>query len=58
MVTEYLQSYQDALIKEKNICLSVCVTECSIVFSGQNEPHLKFGFINYPRFPMEKDKAL
>ena len=56
-VITYLQTYQNQLIKEKNIKLSACVTECSIVLSGQDEPHLKFGFINYPRFP-EDTKVL
>jgi len=53
MVTEYLHSYQDTLIIEKDIHLSVSITECSIVLSGHNEPHLRLGFINYPRFPID-----
>jgi len=28
------------------------VSECSIVLSGQKEPHLKLEFINYPKFPL------
>ena len=53
MVIKYLHSYQDALINEKNIHLSASITECSIVLSGHNEPHVRLGFINYPRFPLD-----
>jgi len=52
MVLSHLQSYQEKLIKEKNIHLSASVTECNIVLNGQNEPHLRLGFINYPKFPL------
>ena len=51
----FIQEYQNKLIEEKRIHLSCSVTECSIVLSGQFEPHLKLGFINYPKFPLEHD---
>ncbi|MEI6753922.1 MAG: hypothetical protein WCK78_12260 [Paludibacter sp.] len=53
VVISQLQSYQEKLIKEKDIKLSASVTECSIVLNGQNEPHLRLGFINYPKFPLD-----
>lgn len=47
-----LQAYQQRRIDETNIYLSALITECNIVLNGQNEPHLKLEFINYPKFPM------
>ena len=52
----FLQKYQDTLIRRKNIYLSASVTACEIVLSGQVEPHLKFGFINYPKFLMDHSR--
>jgi hypothetical protein len=48
-----LQGYQKQRINEANIYLSASVSECSIVLSGQEEKHVKFEFINYPKFPLE-----
>jgi hypothetical protein len=48
---EFIQKYQDKLIEELRLYLSVCLSECKIVMSGQVEPHYKLSFINYPRFP-------
>ena len=53
VVLSHLQSYQEKLIKEKDIHLSASLTECNIVLSGQDEPHLRLGFINYPKFPLD-----
>lgn len=47
-----LQAYQNQLIKERNIYLSACISDCDIVLSNQIEPHIKCEFINYPRFEM------
>jgi hypothetical protein len=52
-VIAFIQEYQDQLIKEKQIYLSASITECIILLSGQNEPHLIINFINYPRFPLK-----
>lgn len=52
---EAIQSYQKRVITEKNTYLSVCVLDCLIVLNNQLEPHLKIEFINYPKFPLEKD---
>ncbi|TDT44970.1 hypothetical protein CLV90_2049 [Maribacter spongiicola] len=46
-----IQSYQNSLIKDKSIYLSVALSECDIVLSGQLEPHLQLSIINYPKFP-------
>lgn len=54
-VISWLQVWQDRLLKEKKVGLSVCVSECEIVFSGQVEPHLKMSMINYPRFSMKEE---
>ena len=50
-----LQDYQKKLITEKDIYLSACVLDCLIVLDNQLEPHLKIEFINYPKFPLEKE---
>jgi hypothetical protein len=47
-----LQSYQESLIKNKQIYLSASIANCKIVLSGQIEPHLKISFINYPKFEL------
>lgn len=52
-IVKSLQAYQNQLIKDKNLILSVSISVCDIVLSGQVEPHLKLNFINYPKFPME-----
>ncbi len=57
LVIKSIQKYQDNLIKEKNISLSVSLSECSIILSGQVEPHVNLNFINYPKFPL-KEKVL
>jgi len=54
-IIEYLQSYQNRLIEEKNLILSVSLSECKIVLSGQIEPHLQLNFINYPKFPIKEN---
>ena len=51
-VIKFIQSYQSELIQEKNIYLSVSISKCFIVLSGQTEPHLKISFINYPKFQL------
>jgi len=48
-----LRAYQAKLIETKEIFLSVSITDCTIVLKDHQEPHLKFEFLNYPRFPME-----
>ncbi len=52
-VISYLQKFQDQIIEERDLHLSICLSECEIVMSGQVEPHLRLSMINYPRFPME-----
>lgn len=53
-VVKLLQTYQNQLIKEKNLILSISLSLCEIILSGQVEPHLKLNFINYPKFPLEE----
>ncbi len=50
-----LQSYQNQLIKENGIYLSVSLSTCDIVLSNQIEPHIRFDFINYPKFEMNPE---
>ncbi|MFD1615825.1 hypothetical protein [Gelatiniphilus marinus] len=52
-IIKYIQKIQNELIKNKNIFLSVSISECNIVMSGQVEPHLLLSFINYPKFPLK-----
>lgn len=49
-----IQRFQNNLIQEKALYLSLSVSECDIVMSGQIEPHLKLNLINYPKFPLEE----
>lgn len=51
-----LQVYQKRRIDEANIYLSASVSECNIILSGQDEPHLRLEFINYPKFPLSIDE--
>jgi hypothetical protein len=51
-IIKFIQAYQDELIKNKQIYLSVSISHCTIVLSGQIEPHLKICFINYPKFEL------
>ena len=51
-IITFIQAYQDALIKNKQIYLSASISNCTIVLSGQVEPHLKISFINYPTFEL------
>jgi len=52
-VISCIQDYHEQQIKSGLIPLSISITDCDIVFSGQAEPHLKLNFINYPKFPKE-----
>lgn len=52
-IIKYIQKIQNDLIKDKDIFLSVSISECNIVMSGQIEPHLILSFINYPKFPQQ-----
>jgi hypothetical protein len=52
IIINAIQDYQNELIESEGICISVSVSDCEIVCSGQIEPHLKLSFINYPRLPM------
>lgn len=54
-IIKSLQNYQNQLIKQKKIILSVSLSVCDIILSGQVEPHLKLNFINYPKFPLEEE---
>ena len=51
-IITFIQAYQDALIKNKQIYLSASISNCTIVLSGQIESHLKISFINYPKFEL------
>lgn len=50
-----LQTLQLAIAQEKNVYLSASLSHCNIVLNYQNEPHLKFDFINYPKFPQDEE---
>lgn len=49
----FMQEYQDSLIQSKNLYLSICLSTCKIILSGQVEPHFQLSFINYPKFPLD-----
>ena len=46
---------QKLLKESKGMLLSAKVTLCDIVFLGQDEPSLTISFINYPKFPIERE---
>tara|TARA_R110002049_G_scaffold7669_4_gene43657 strand:+ start:205 stop:597 length:393 start_codon:yes stop_codon:yes gene_type:complete len=52
-IVRTVQTYQNQLIKDKGIHLSIALSECDIVLSGQVEPHLQISIINYPKFPLD-----
>lgn len=52
---KYLQEFQKSLIKEKNIHLSAAMTEFDLIYGDLIEKHLQFRFVNYPKFPLEKE---
>jgi hypothetical protein len=54
VIIQYLRNSQEELIKKK-IYLSASIYEATVVMSGQQEPHLVIGFINYPKFPLAED---
>lgn len=53
-IFQAIQEFQDELIEESEVYLSVSAAPCHIILSGQKEPHLKLGFINYPKFPLDE----
>ena len=55
LVIESLSELQKQLSAEKNIFLSASVSKTNIVLNDQNEQHLKIDFINYPKFPLDKN---
>ncbi|RXJ49414.1 hypothetical protein [Gelidibacter gilvus] len=54
LVIKFIQNYQDQLVNDKGLLLSISLSECTIILSGQEEPHLNLNFINYPKFPLEE----
>jgi hypothetical protein len=52
-IIQHIQKIQNNLIKNKDIFLSVSISESNIVISGQIEPHVTLSFINYPKFPLK-----
>lgn len=52
-IIKHIQKIQNELINNKNIFLSVSISENNIVMSGQIEPHITLSFINYPKFPLK-----
>lgn len=50
-----LRKAQELLKNDNGVLLSTKVTLCDIVFLGQDEPSVTISFINYPKFPVEKE---
>lgn len=48
-VIQFIQSYQNKVLKERNKLLSLKIYDTTIVCLGQVEPHLAIEFINYPK---------
>jgi hypothetical protein len=49
-----LLTAQQKIHEQFNISLSAKVTQCEILFLGQEEPSLELQFIQYPKFPQEE----
>ncbi len=46
---------QQMVKNTKRVLLTVKLTQCEILFLGQDEPSVTLDFINYPKFPYEED---
>ena len=56
-----IEEIEQAILKGQKIIndkykvpLSAKLTECKIVFLGQNEPSVEISFIQYPKFPIDE----
>jgi hypothetical protein len=43
----FLQGYKSTVFTGEKIDLSAAIIDCTTIFAGQREPHLKINFINY-----------
>ena len=50
-IKKWLKEIQEIQIRREQLYLSANVFLSDIVLSGQDEPHVNFNFINYPKFP-------
>lgn len=48
-VIQFIQSYQNKVLKKRNKLLSLKIYDTTIVCLGQVEPHIAIEFINYPK---------
>lgn len=55
-ITEIITKIQLEITKQLDVKLSAKLTECTIVFSGQNEPSVTIDFIQYPKFQYKETK--
>ena len=55
-IIKWIQQYQEQLIRNSGIYLSVAVSDSFIVLREQREPHLVISFINYPKFLIEENR--
>lgn len=47
---------QQEIKNTKGMLLSVKLTQCEILFLGQEEPSVTLDFIQYPKFPYDEEK--
>lgn len=48
----YIREFQKTASGERSVFLGVSISETVLVLNEQAEPHLRLGFVNYPRFPL------
>ena len=52
---EAILNTQRTIKDTEGVTLSVKLTECAILFLGQDEPSVTLDFIQYPKFPYEEE---
>jgi hypothetical protein len=52
---EAILNTQRRIKDPEGVTLSVKLTECEILFLGQDEPSVTLDFIQYPKFPYEEE---
>jgi hypothetical protein len=50
-----VQIVQQEIKKNNEVLLSVKITQCEILFLGQDEPSITLDFIQYPKFPYKEE---
>lgn len=55
-ITNTITKIQLEIAEKLDIKLSAKLTECTMVFAGQNEPSITINFIQYPKFQYKESE--